>query len=611
MPKTSSGYLPLTDQHGGETGAEANEFLHIYKDVASLPSKPLDSTGIPSGWITSIPASVSNTVWTCLGKKTAGVGNYVWSNIIESSGTQNNNVGNTGSNAPRGPGLFKVDNTATSLPTINDSDFLADAISAIPDSTPTSGDVVSITYTGLTPIQSLHARYDGSNWVAFNFEIAGNLLVDGTVIADTIKTTSIITNTIKGGDKTSTTPNNGQQGFYLDGNGNFVIGDGSDDMFMTGGGMNIPAVRTTSPISIVTPIDGDGGSSLQETQTGADSYVTPWTRTAENVVIWNPGVNRVSYTGADWLIRIETKFGKGFGYYYVPSLTGSLVYSITMEAINRDTDAVIDTQTVSHTQTTSYTYDPYNRTNKLFNVDYLETISIFDTINALNLEASDNVTDFNTQYPQGIRFKMSVTCSSYTVLNADTSNPYNIATVNVSADFANTNVLQTTTEFGTPDDTYINYTTADATKHVMEVEGGRSLRAKPEVVWEDGDAHGTIVTNAGLTTNLNFLASDIKADSTYLIICQNPADDSPPRSNHGASDWKNQQVMVYVDEDHEGYQYMPYYDEGQHMMRIEVRFVTFVSGPNDMVQVQIAQWYDYEKWGVPEVIYPQKILRLF
>ena len=206
---------------------------------------------------------------------------------------------------------------------------------------------------------------------------------------------------------------------------------------------------------------------------------------------------------------------------------------------------------------------------------------------------------------------MSVTCSSYSMTNSDTGAAYDLAVIEVSADFANTNVLQTTTEFGTPDDTYINYTTADATKHVMEVEGGRSLRAKPEVVWEDGDAHGTIVTNAGLTTNLNFLASDIKADSTYLIIFQNPADDSPPRSNHGASDWKNQQVMVYVDEDHEGYQYMFYYDEGQHMMRVEARFVTFVAGPNDMVQVQIAQWYDYEKWGVPEAIYPQKILRLF
>lgn len=549
MPKTSSGYLPLTNQTGGGEGAAADEFLYVYQDAASKPSKPSDSAGIPVGWITSVPTNVTNTVWVTLGKKTEGIGNYVWSNVLESSGTQNNVTGSNGTNGARGSGFFKGDNTASTVPVINDSDFIADANALVTGGTPVEGDVVYITYTGATNKDELVAIYDGTNWTAFTNQIDGNLLVNGTVVADSIKTNAVITNVIQGGEKTSSSTNNGQQGFYLDGNGNFVIGNGADDMFMVGGGMNIPAVNTVSPTLITTSITGSGtASNNQPTQAG---YTTPWSASHDYTMQWNPGVGNVYYDATFWDATITLKVGSGYGYSFVPDHTIDMDFTLKVEAIDNSTGSVIDTQSTTYNFVSSFTQNIYNQRNLVYHAQAINnTLSLANVVNNLNLEQSDATTDFTVQYPSGIRFKHTITCTSESnsIPEVFVTQPLEVL---FEIDVNTSPVQQVTQELSIPSDVYINYSTADSSKYVMKVEDGRGFRAKPEVLYTQASpGNGVEVLYNGGTPGpyygMKFPIEDIQENAAYLCVMENPADRGST-NNYGL---KDVQYVVYFGDDH-------------------------------------------------------------
>ena len=532
--------MPLTNQTGGTSAAD--EFLHVYKDAASKPSKPTDSAGIPVGWITSIPASVPNTLWVSLGKKTGGVGNYVWSNVLESSGTQNNVTGSNGTNGGRGAGFFKGDNTAGTLPVIDDTTFKAHALTvtgSASDLDLVEGDVVYITYTGTTNNDQLVAIWDGTNWTAFTNEIDGNLLVNGTVVADTIATNVVINNIIAGGEKTSSTSNDGLTGFYLDGNGNFVIGDGADDMFMVGGGMNIPAVNTVSPTLLTKSITGSA-TAVNDQKT---TLVTPFTASAGQLLTFNPGVGTVYYDATYWDVLVYIRVGTGFGYSFVPNHTLNMNFTLTIEAINRSTSAVIDTQTTTTNLTSTYTQNVYNQRNRVFHGKTVSNVlNLATTISNLNLDQASATTNFTTQYPTGIEFKITITCTSESNTGVGTT-PIE---TQLRVDVDTSPVSQTTEELTIPTDVYINYTTDDNTKYTMKVEDGRGFRAKPEVIYTQSSPGNGVeyLYNSGAPGpyyGMEFPIEDIQENAAYLCVMENPADRGAS-NNYGL---KDVQYVIY------------------------------------------------------------------
>lgn len=662
MPKTASGYLPLTDQTGGGNGTASDKFLWIYIDDASEPNKPSDSSGIPTGWSTTIPSVLVDHAWVSLGKQTAGIGNYVWSNVLLSTGTQGTTSGNNGVNGQRGSGTFKY-SFNTVKPTLNDSTFLANASTAV-GGTPIHGDVVELGYTD----GQMNAVLDGSTWKSFAMQIDGNLLVNGTVVADSIQAGAIISNQIKGGSKTGATSNDGKTGFFLDGTGNFSIGDGVDDMFMIGGGMNIPAVNTKSPISKTVSIGGNPNNSPRNRQDSVpfEDHTDNWVETSNNVEYFNPGVNTVFYSGNEWYVVFRMHVGLGYGYNYVSSFSGDVTLKATVEAINNSTGVVVDTRSVTESITFTYASNGYHPQSRVY-ANKISSLSILDTINALGLAEGDNTTDFNTQYPTGIKFRGKLECISnnmayfasdgVTVANSTgidngfcSSDIYGTvhdeATCNalqhpanfqygvwherfqpmemsVEFDFTGSPVLQTTTEQGTPEDSYISYSTADSTKAVLTIEGGRGFRAKPEVIYDrdDSSTHTDVVErvhNNGNGTqpgvDLTFPVERIPGNSTYIFVMQNPSDDSPARSDNGIM--KDIQLVFhmddYVNSNYTGEQDFCTWTESTHPEVTVINAHQVTSGPNDFIKFQSYQHGDDSSPDSTRRHYKiQKIIRIF
>lgn len=65
----------------GADGTNADVFNFIFKDAPNTPTKPSDSSGVPTGWADSAPSSVSNILWTSLGTQTTGTGNFTWGEV--------------------------------------------------------------------------------------------------------------------------------------------------------------------------------------------------------------------------------------------------------------------------------------------------------------------------------------------------------------------------------------------------------------------------------------------------------------------------------------------------------------------------------------------------
>ena len=277
--KTTSSTITLHKSTVGTSGANADVMLRIYLDTLTKPSTPSNSVAVPSGWTDVIPSSVTTRLWMIVGNQTAGTGSFIWGNPVDvspRSGIDGEN-GTNGSAGSRGNGFFTKSITlgvGVTVPTATTSQFNLDARDTIcidmggtyssscsvTIGEPVVGDLVTITYfdsTGANP-DSTSGMYNGSTWEAFALQIDGNVLVDGTVEADSLVTNLIVTNQIKGNGKTGTGAETGLSGFFIDGlAGEMAVGDGTDDMRFTEGSLKIPATALISPDGSATPSDTD------------------------------------------------------------------------------------------------------------------------------------------------------------------------------------------------------------------------------------------------------------------------------------------------------------------------------------------------------------------
>ena len=308
MARTSVGQILLQEVSDTIGGNDGTSIVEVYKDIVDKPTqKPASSIGgLSAGWLSTIPSTVNFNLWGSFGTPTptgsydggnlgasisqtldggnSGYGSqsdsaegnhYSWTDIHLVSGMRlDGNVGNNGNDGLRGAGrffknivLFQYIDT----PAIGSSEFNQDAMQAIcearggewnvtcslSDGYPRVGDVVTISYydyTG-TLTDTRVGIHDGTgtadnDWSSLGLEIDGDLLVDGTVVADTIVSSYIITNDLKGGAKPNANGNDGNAGYYFDNNGNMAIGDGTNDLVFASGVLKVPSkalTTTTTP----------------------------------------------------------------------------------------------------------------------------------------------------------------------------------------------------------------------------------------------------------------------------------------------------------------------------------------------------------------------------
>ena len=131
-----------------------------------------------------------------------GAGGLDWSTPVED--------GIDGTDGVRGAGQFPGNVTLSagaSAPLVVSMDtgsgsFFADALALIiarlgAGSLPVDGDVAIITYTQTdSTVQTRSGTFSGTAWADFDYQIDGNLLVTGSVVADTVNANTVIANDV-------------------------------------------------------------------------------------------------------------------------------------------------------------------------------------------------------------------------------------------------------------------------------------------------------------------------------------------------------------------------------------------------------------------------------
>ena len=98
MSRVVSSSITLAEVFNGADGTVADVYNWIFKDAATQPTTPLDSTGVPAGWLNDTPSSVADKLWSSLGVQTSGAGDFVWGNPIQMTGLDGV-IGSDGLNA--------------------------------------------------------------------------------------------------------------------------------------------------------------------------------------------------------------------------------------------------------------------------------------------------------------------------------------------------------------------------------------------------------------------------------------------------------------------------------------------------------------------------------
>ena len=142
-----------------------------------------------------------------------GEGGLDWSTPVED--------GIDGTNGVRGAGQFPASvvlGAGVEPPLVTSTTFSDNALVIIvarlgAGATPVAGDVAIITYVRTdSTVQTRSGIFNGTSWEEFDYQIDGNLLVTGTVVADTINANTVIANDVQ-----STGFLAGSTGYQLDG----------------------------------------------------------------------------------------------------------------------------------------------------------------------------------------------------------------------------------------------------------------------------------------------------------------------------------------------------------------------------------------------------------
>jgi hypothetical protein len=216
--KITSLWVQVVPPLRGTNGADPDVQNWIFKDSASNPGKPTCPSctvgtttlaeAITDGWVDASPASTTNLLWTTVGTQTEGVGDFVWGEPVQltgDTGPQGNSV--TGGTGPRGAGVYSGSTSLTSDPGGNQavgsgSTFGTDAQTVLTGEgagSPRNGDRMTLTNGDFV----MSRYYSGGLWREITQLIDGNLIVTGSILAETLENNDSNTNGFRLGQTTS------------------------------------------------------------------------------------------------------------------------------------------------------------------------------------------------------------------------------------------------------------------------------------------------------------------------------------------------------------------------------------------------------------------------
>lgn len=299
MAKTATGHRHLQEVFDTINGADAESIIEVYKDTLNQPAnKPATSIGSLSvGWLSTEPSSVADNLWASYGTPTidgsydggvlggsitgsldGGLSNYAsqtdvaegnhysWSPVGLRTGKRRDGTpGTNGLDGYRGAGRFFKNIIMSQwqpVPAVGSAEFNSDASQAICEARggvfnlscnltsglPRHGDTVVVNYYDYTSttISSRTGVHDGTgtadnDWNPISLTIDGSLLVEKTVVADSLVVGYVVTEDLKGGSKVGATENSGDAGYYFDSGGDVSIGDGTNDLTYVNNVLKVPS----------------------------------------------------------------------------------------------------------------------------------------------------------------------------------------------------------------------------------------------------------------------------------------------------------------------------------------------------------------------------------
>ncbi len=178
---------------GGSALNQLQKNVSYYKAATSTPNTPTGGTFASptptneAGWFTYIPALgendnayMSQRLFTSDAE--APEGDWTTPGLFTTGGGEPGGIGPDG---PRGPGEYYVETTDSTFPnTLAAAKTLA--TSSVPDSTPIEHDRVTIVNTETTTDLPWTLKFGASDWSEYALIVHGDVLVNGTVDADSI-----------------------------------------------------------------------------------------------------------------------------------------------------------------------------------------------------------------------------------------------------------------------------------------------------------------------------------------------------------------------------------------------------------------------------------------
>lgn len=288
--------------------------IYIWTGSSTPPTRPTTTStftwataaySAPAGWATVAPSNTTagNYLWeitypiSAVATTTTSTLNWTdTANTIRAvayngaNGTSGIN-GTNGSNGAPGAATFVITRTA------NDGSAPTNAeVSALLGRNPVAGDICTVSYNSAN--NAVAYRYITS-WVLFTTYITGSLIVQNTITADKISSTSVLTNAVQVGNSGSLPAISGTTmtgaGSYLYADGRFVLGNSSTNLTFDGSSVYLNGI-----VNSLTGFNAGVNPSLSGTPSTLFSFTL--SRTGKTIINLNTMMTAVTNTTVEGVI---------------------------------------------------------------------------------------------------------------------------------------------------------------------------------------------------------------------------------------------------------------------------------------------------------------------
>ena len=417
--------------------------------------------------------------------------------------------GDAGSVGTRGAGRFSTSVTLTdnSDHTVGNTQFNTDASAVIvtalgSGSTPVTGDVVTITYTKLDgDVYTLNGIRGSSTWTSFAFEIDGSLLVDGTVVADSLRVGSVITTDLQGGNKTSISDVTNTGYFFEGDTGDIIIGDSQGSLSYVGGNLSFPAASLSSPSTLLSYVSG----LTDLTASSSSSVTTPaFSNASSNLVTLNGDGDSliISRTATTVPISLDILIAAASGI-NITSASGTISVLYTLSLINRTDSSVISSNTATLV---------FNNSASIATYGHTETVS-----GNVDVPGISNYATYSDTYPSGVLYNLSVVYTS-TLTYTTTGSGHLSSRITPVIDFTSEAIVLTRQLSGSPDNALVYLGTSDNSKYPLQVSGGKGFKGAAELIFSGDSTSVTVAQSLMVDDSLYLINKDTSSETNDIVV---------------------------------------------------------------------------------------------